>query len=128
MKFFSSLVLASVAASPAAAGLSISWFSIDAGGSAAVSAGAITIGSTIGQHDAGTLVSGGAAVVGGFWAVDVTLPCPADYDGTGFVDTDDFTAFVIDFEAGVDQADFDGTGFVDTDDFTAFVLAFEAGC
>ncbi|MCG3124644.1 MAG: hypothetical protein GIKADHBN_03119 [Phycisphaerales bacterium] len=54
--------------------------------------------------------------------------CPADFDGSGFVDTDDFTAFVLAFEAGTDDADFDGSGFVDTDDFTAFVLAFEAGC
>ncbi|HLO42412.1 MAG TPA: M12 family metallo-peptidase [Phycisphaerales bacterium] len=55
-------------------------------------------------------------------------PCRADFDGTGFVDTDDFTAFVLAFEEGTDNADFDGTGFVDTDDFTAFVLAFESGC
>ncbi|HLO39486.1 MAG TPA: GC-type dockerin domain-anchored protein [Phycisphaerales bacterium] len=54
--------------------------------------------------------------------------CPADFDCSGFADTDDFTAFVLAFEAGTDNADFDGTGFVDTDDFTAFVLAFEAGC
>ncbi|MCK6476684.1 MAG: right-handed parallel beta-helix repeat-containing protein [Phycisphaerales bacterium] len=54
--------------------------------------------------------------------------CPADFDGTGFVDTDDFDAFVRAFEAGTDNADFDGTGFVDTDDFDAFVRAFEAGC
>lgn len=54
--------------------------------------------------------------------------CGADFDCTGFVDTDDFTAFVNAFTAGVDAADFDGTGFVDTDDFTAFVLAFEGGC
>ncbi|MCG3122414.1 MAG: hypothetical protein GIKADHBN_00801 [Phycisphaerales bacterium] len=54
--------------------------------------------------------------------------CVADYDCSGFVDTDDFTAFVLDFEAGVDEADVDGTGFVDTDDFTFYVLAFEAGC
>jgi N-acetylneuraminic acid mutarotase len=56
------------------------------------------------------------------------LVCGADFDCSGFVDTDDFTAFVLAFEAGTDDADFDGTGFVDTDDFTAFVLAFEAGC
>ncbi|MCG3123856.1 MAG: hypothetical protein GIKADHBN_02284 [Phycisphaerales bacterium] len=56
------------------------------------------------------------------------IVCGADFDCTGFVDTDDFTAFVLAFEAGTDDADFDGTGFVDTDDFTAFVLAFEAGC
>ncbi len=54
--------------------------------------------------------------------------CRADFDCTGFVDTDDFTSFVLAFEAGSNDADIDDTGFVDTDDFTAFVLAFEAGC
>jgi hypothetical protein len=54
--------------------------------------------------------------------------CPTDFDCSGFTDTDDFTAFVLAFEEGLDAADFDGTGFVDTDDFTAFVLAFENGC
>ncbi|MCG3123857.1 MAG: hypothetical protein GIKADHBN_02285 [Phycisphaerales bacterium] len=58
----------------------------------------------------------------------VITGCAADFDCTGFVDTDDFTAFVLAFEDGTDDADFDGTGFVDTDDFTAFVIAFEAGC
>ncbi|GMV26559.1 MAG: hypothetical protein AMXMBFR58_25900 [Phycisphaerae bacterium] len=59
--------------------------------------------------------------------VDYT-PCKADFDGTGFVDTDDFDAFVHAFELGDDSADFDETGFVDTDDFDAFVRAFEQGC
>ncbi|HRJ49833.1 MAG: hypothetical protein KF787_04460 [Phycisphaeraceae bacterium] len=54
--------------------------------------------------------------------------CPADFDRSGFVDIEDFTAFVLAFEEGVDEADFDGSGFVDTDDFDAFVLAFIAGC
>jgi hypothetical protein len=54
--------------------------------------------------------------------------CPSDFDGSGFVDTDDFDAFVGAFEAGDESADFDGTGFVDTDDFDAFVRAFESGC
>ncbi|GMV27160.1 MAG: hypothetical protein AMXMBFR58_31910 [Phycisphaerae bacterium] len=58
----------------------------------------------------------------------VLLVCPADFDCTGFVDTEDFDAFVRAFEAGTDNADFDGSGFVDTDDFDAFVRAFEAGC
>ncbi|GMV25823.1 MAG: hypothetical protein AMXMBFR58_18540 [Phycisphaerae bacterium] len=68
----------------------------------------------------------GVAYVGK--TVVLTAFCGADFDGTGFVDTDDFTAFVTAFEAGTDDADFDGTGFVDTDDFTAFVIAFESGC
>ncbi len=54
--------------------------------------------------------------------------CPSDFDGSGFVDTDDFDAFVRAFEAGDFTADIDGTQFVDTDDFDAFVHAFEAGC
>lgn len=54
--------------------------------------------------------------------------CPADFDASGFVDLDDYTAFVAAFEAGTANADFDGSGFVDLDDFGAFVVAFEAGC
>ncbi|GMV25466.1 MAG: hypothetical protein AMXMBFR58_14970 [Phycisphaerae bacterium] len=54
--------------------------------------------------------------------------CRADFDKSGFVDTDDFDAFVHAFEIGDDSADFDQSGFVDTDDFDAFVRAFEAGC
>ncbi|MCG3122758.1 MAG: hypothetical protein GIKADHBN_01160 [Phycisphaerales bacterium] len=52
---------------------------------------------------------------------------PADFNGDGFIDLEDYTAFVIAFEAGDDSADFDGSGFVDTDDFDAFVVAFEQG-
>ncbi|MCC6426539.1 MAG: glycoside hydrolase family 16 protein [Phycisphaerales bacterium] len=54
--------------------------------------------------------------------------CPADFDRTGFVDTDDFDGFIEVFEAGYECADFDRSGFVDTDDFDAFVRAFELGC
>ena len=39
-----------------------------------------------------------------------------------------FDAFVRAFEAGEITADFDGTGFVDTEDYDAFVHAFESGC
>ncbi|MCC6428593.1 MAG: hypothetical protein IT435_17460 [Phycisphaerales bacterium] len=54
--------------------------------------------------------------------------CTADFDETGFVDIDDYIAFVFDFELGVDSADVDGSGFVDTDDFDYFVCAFINGC
>jgi Subtilase family/PA14 domain/Bacterial Ig domain len=55
-------------------------------------------------------------------------PCGADFDGSGFVDSDDFDAFVGAFESGEPAADVDGTGFVDGDDFDAFVSMFENGC
>jgi hypothetical protein len=35
---------------------------------------------------------------------------------------------VLAFEAGTEDADFDQSGFVDIEDFTGFVVAFEAGC
>lgn len=54
--------------------------------------------------------------------------CPSDFDGSGFVDTDDYDAFVQAFEAGDESTDVDASGFVDTDDFDAFVQAFERGC
>ncbi|GMV25188.1 MAG: hypothetical protein AMXMBFR58_12190 [Phycisphaerae bacterium] len=54
--------------------------------------------------------------------------CRADFDGSGFVDTDDFDAFVAAFEEGTAAADFDGTGFVDTDDIDAFVCSYVTGC
>jgi hypothetical protein len=75
--------------------------------------------------------------------IGLTPCCPADYDDSGFVDSDDFVAFVNDFErgcrgtgvgnAGLDpncsrSADYDTSGFVDSDDFVAFVAAFSAGC
>lgn len=56
------------------------------------------------------------------------VPCAADFDGSGFLDFDDFIAFVSAYEAGDNTADFDGTGFVDFDDFNAYVAAFETGC
>lgn len=53
---------------------------------------------------------------------------PADFDNSGFVDVEDYAAFVAAFEAGDESADFDGSTFVDIEDFSAFVTAFEAGC
>ncbi|MDX2017490.1 MAG: hypothetical protein SFY95_07615 [Planctomycetota bacterium] len=72
-----------------------------------------------------------------------TNPCPADFDGSGFVDSDDFVFFIDQFTRGCTgpgvgalgpdplcfkSADFDDTGFVDSDDFVAFIDAFSQGC
>lgn len=57
-----------------------------------------------------------------------TKPCPADFDGSGFADFEDYHIFVQMFEAGSIDADIDGTGFVDLEDFDAFVQVFELGC
>jgi hypothetical protein len=74
-----------------------------------------------------------------FTALECAEACAADFDGSGFVDSDDFTLFVDSFSRGcvgvgvpVHQcqasADLDSTGFVDSDDFVLFALAFANGC
>lgn len=52
----------------------------------------------------------------------------ADYDFSGFVDTEDYDLFVYDYDQGYPWADVDSSGFVVTDDFDYFVAAYEEGC
>jgi len=63
----------------------------------------------------------------GVWLYN-TRPCPADFNGDGFLDFTDFDDFVTAFEAGSPSSDFNGDGFLDFTDFDDFVAAFEAGC
>jgi hypothetical protein len=59
---------------------------------------------------------------------EVAPPCPADFNGDGFVDFFDYDAYVLAFEVGGQTADFNGDGFIDFFDYDAYVLAFERGC
>jgi hypothetical protein len=58
-------------------------------------------------------------------------PCPADFNGDGFLDFFDYDDYVACFEGsgapGCD-ADFNNDGFTDFFDYDDFVLAYEAGC
>lgn len=83
----------------------------------------------------GTVITGGGFDPNGEqqpWVVRLGSPdaggCRADFDKSGFVDTDDFDAFIHAFEDGSKLADFDESCFTDTDDFDAFVHAFVDGC
>lgn len=75
--------------------------------------------------------------------VTVSPPCPSDFDGSGWVDADDFIMYAEHFSFGcvgsgedsaglnancTKTADFDHSGFIDSDDFIFFVLTFEGGC
>jgi len=61
-------------------------------------------------------------------ATGISPCCPSDFDSNGFVNGDDFDAFVGLFEAGDCAADFDLNGFVNGDDFDSFVVLFASGC
>ncbi len=54
--------------------------------------------------------------------------CPSDFTCDGFLEFEDFDAFVGAFESGEPRADFDGDGFITFEDFDAYVVRFEAGC
>ncbi len=57
-------------------GYDLTWWSVDGGGVTAVGAGLpspYSLGSTVGQQDAGTLTGGGYTLVGGFWRGGTTL-------------------------------------------------------
>ncbi|MCB9846047.1 MAG: S8 family serine peptidase [Phycisphaeraceae bacterium] len=62
-------------------------------------------------------------------AVAAALPqCPADIDGDGDADGDDFFGYLDLFAAGDDNADLDGDGDRDADDFFMYLDLFALGC
>ncbi len=56
----------------------------------------------------------------------INVPCTADADHDGDVDSDDIVAFFADFDAG--DADLDGDSDTDSDDVVTFFEGFESGC
>jgi hypothetical protein len=56
------------------------------------------------------------------------VPCAADFNYDGAVNSLDFIAFLNAFTAGDPSADFNGDGAINSLDFIAFLNAFTAGC
>lgn len=124
-------LLVAVAASTAAAGgvgLEIPWYTIDGGGGTS-SGGGFALSGTVGQADAGTVMTGGAfRLSGGFWFAVETGDCNVD----GAVTANDYQAFegcVSGVDGGLPMplctcSDFDGDGDVDLADYAEFVLSF----
>ncbi|MBL8761475.1 MAG: lamin tail domain-containing protein [Phycisphaerae bacterium] len=54
--------------------------------------------------------------------------CPADFNGDGFVNGNDYDEFASAFDVADMAADFNGDGFVNGNDYDEFASAFDAGC
>ena len=129
LEFFSSSVCGNSGFGEGAAFLGSTLVHTDAGGNASFD---VSFESSVGDGSVATatathLASGSTSEFSAC-APFTGSRCPADFDHSGFVDTDDFDTFIASFISGDPSADYDGTGFVDTDDFDAFVRAFAAGC
>ncbi|TVS00246.1 MAG: hypothetical protein EA423_11790 [Phycisphaerales bacterium] len=60
--------------------------------------------------------------------LDAAPTCPADLNGDGVVDADDFFLFLSLFASGDPRADINADGVIDADDFFAYLSLFAAGC
>ena len=75
-----------------------------------------------------TLAPGETRLLYGGFAIDESVPCPADFDSNGFVNGVDVDDFLVYFMLGDPHADFDHNGFTNGDDFDLYIERFEAGC
>ncbi len=94
------VVLAAGAAAlvPLGPSFDLSWNTIDGGGGTSTGGG-FELAGTIGQHDAGPVMTGGRfALLGGFWAGVGSAPgapCPRDLDASGSVGAADLLSLLV---------------------------------
>ncbi len=77
------------------------------------------------------VVAGAFAAAGGVPANNIAVwgcECPADCDGSGLLDIDDFLCFQTRYALGEFAADCDNNTLLDIDDFVCFQTLFAVGC
>jgi hypothetical protein len=102
----------------------LSWYTLDGGGEMWTAGGVFELSGTVGQPDAGAVMTGGPfELAGGFWAVSSSAgePCPADFDDDGDVDTADLLYLLGAW--GTPEGDVDGDGDTDTADLLYLLAA-----
>jgi len=133
-------VLALALLAPGAlAQLSMNWFTIDGGGGTSANAGGLTLSFTVGQCDAGPVMTGGPLTFrGGFWvggAGGGSTCGSADFNCDGDIGTDaDIESFFACLAGSCppapcpNSADFNGDGDIGTDvDIEAFFRVLAGG-
>lgn len=121
--------LAAGSAAIVGGGFEVNRYTIDGGGGTSA-AGAFEVSGTIGQPDAGGVMTGGVyAVRGGFWVGGgaAAPSCPADLNGSGTVDAADLAVLLGAWGPNPGQpADLDGSGVVDAADLAMLLGAWGA--
>jgi len=137
---FTALATASLTATAGAQTFDLSWYTIDGGGDLWTSGGDFELSGTIGQPDAGPVLTGGGfALTGGFWAAPPAPPVvPGDVNCDGAIDFNDINPFVLALsdpgayqaaypDCDILSADCNGDGVVDFNDINAFVALLSGG-
>lgn len=105
---------------------SLAWHTVDGGGVTFSTGGAFTLGGTIGQPDAGPVMSGGEfQLIGGFWAAatsGVPVTCAEDLNDDGVVNGGDLGLLLGNW-GGAGLGDLTGNGTVDGADLGILLSA-----
>ena len=112
----------------------IDWWTIDGGGEMFTTGGDFELSGTIGQPDAGVLMTGGDyALAGGFWAGGAAEPfCFGDLDGDGVIGLSDLAQLLSNYGtpsgAVYEDGDLDADGDVDLADLAALLAVYGTTC
>lgn len=132
--FALSLTLALFGGFPVAAQLTIDWRTIDGGGAMFATGGNFELSDTVGQPDAGSVMSGGDfELTGGFWpgAAEDEV-CLGDLDGDNDIDLADLAQLLASYGtttgATFEDGDLDGDSDVDLADLAALLAVYGTTC
>jgi hypothetical protein len=123
-----------LAASPVLADYTIDWWTIDGGGAMWTTGGDYELSGTIGQPDAGVVMTGGDyALAGGFWLGGAEEPfCFGDLDGDLDIDLADLAQLLANYGtpsgAVYEDGDLDTDGDVDLADLAALLAVYGTTC
>jgi hypothetical protein len=107
--------------------LDVKWYTVDGGGETWTAGGDLELSGTIGQPDAGLVMTGGdLEVVGGFWPAGVEEPfCFGDLNGDNAVNLTDLAQLLGNYgtisDATYEDGDLDGDADVDLADLGALL-------
>lgn len=110
----------------------LNWYTLDGGGAMFSTGGSFSLGSTIGQSDAGVMSGGTFTLTGGYWAGAGVLPCEllGDFDHDGATGLSDLAILLAHFGAagGADDGDLDDDGDVDLQDLATLLSVYGTTC